>query len=177
MSFMDAPITRRTDTRATRGGRRSRQTLLLQGGSLVLGIVLGMPVCRWHAEFTVATPAAREASRLLYHAIGVDDLWQLPSCNAVVLRMVVLQSWRFVHDIRSHEQTWCVMEAVKDAHRRRNGIHFLEHMVLATHEFSELSNDIVLHDNWSFMSCHALGRSFVAGGVTQHAWFLHAEVA
>ena len=88
MSLMVVPITRRTDTRATRGGRRSRQTLLLQDGSLVLGIVLGMPVGRWHAEFTVATPAAREASRLVCHAIGVDDLWQLPSCIAVLLGIV-----------------------------------------------------------------------------------------
>jgi len=66
---MDAPITHRTDTRATRGGRRSRQTLLLQDGSLVLGIVLVTIVGRWHAEFTVATPAAREASRLLCHGV------------------------------------------------------------------------------------------------------------
>ena len=49
--------------------RRSRQTLLLQDGSLVLVIVLGMPDGRWHAEFTVATSAAREASRLLRHVI------------------------------------------------------------------------------------------------------------
>ena len=105
MSLMDVPITRRTDTRATRGGRRSRQTLLLQDGSLVLGIVLGMPVGRLHAKFTVATPAAREASRLLCHASGVDDLSQLLSCDAVDLGMVVLQSWRFAHDIASHEQT------------------------------------------------------------------------
>ena len=68
MSLMDAPITRRTDTRATRGGRRSRQTLLLQDGPIVLGIVLGMPVGSWHAECTVATPAAREASHVLRHA-------------------------------------------------------------------------------------------------------------
>ena len=73
---MDAPITRRTHTRATRGGRRSRQTLLLQDGPLVLGIVLGMPDGRWHAEFTVSTSAGREASRLLRHAIGVGDLSQ-----------------------------------------------------------------------------------------------------
>ena len=77
MGVMDAPITRRTDTRATHGGRRSRQTLLLQDGPLVLGIVLGMPVGRWHAEFTVAKPTAREVSRLLCDALGVDDLSQL----------------------------------------------------------------------------------------------------
>ena len=83
MSLIYAPITRRTDTRATRGGRRSRQTLLLLIGSLVLGIVLGMPVGRWHVEFTVATPAARESSRLLYNASGVDVLSQLLYCNVV----------------------------------------------------------------------------------------------
>ena len=68
MSLMDAPITRRTDTRATRCGQRSRQTLLLHDGS--------MPVGRWHAEFTAETSAGREASRLLRLAIGVDDLSQ-----------------------------------------------------------------------------------------------------
>ena len=83
---------------------------------------------------------------------------QLLSSNAVDLGMVVLQSWRFVHDIASHEQTWCMMEAVKAAHSRRNGIHFLEHMVLATHEFSELSKDIVLPGTWSFMYYPAIGR-------------------
>ena len=158
MSLMDVPIIRRTDTRATRGGQRSRQTLVLQDGLPVLGIVLGMPVGRWHAEFTADTSAGREASRLLCHAIGVGGLSQLLSSNAVALGMVVLQSWRFVHDIASHEQTWCMMEAVKAAHRRCNGMHVLEHVALATHEFSELSNDIVLPDTWSFMYCHALGR-------------------
>ena len=72
--------------------------------------------------------------------------------------MVVVQSWRFAHDIASHEQTWCMVEAVKAAHRRCYGIHFLEHVVLATTEFSELSTAVVLPDTWSFMSCHALGR-------------------
>ena len=102
MSLMDVPIIRRTDTRATRGGQRSRQTLVLQDGLPVLGIVLGMPVGRWHAEFTADTSAGREASRLLCHAIGGDGLSQLLSANAVALGMVVLQSWRFVHDIASH---------------------------------------------------------------------------
>ena len=105
---------------------------------LFLGIVLGMPVGRWHAEFTVATPAAREALRWLRHAIGVDGLSQLLFSNAVALGMVVLQSWRFVHDIASHERTWCMLEAVKAAHRRCNGIHFLEHVVLATHVFDRV---------------------------------------
>ena len=156
---MDVPIIRRTDTRATRGGQRSRQTLVLQDGLPVLGIVLGMPVGRWHADFTADTSAGREASRLLCHAIGVDDLSQLLACNVVALGMVFFStSWRCVHGIASHEQTWCMMEAVKAAHSRRNAINFLEHMVLATHEFSELSNDIVLPDTWLFMSCHALGR-------------------
>ena len=50
------------------------------------------------------------------------------------------------------------MEAVKAAHCRCNGINLLENVVLATHEFSELSNDLVLPDSWSFMYCHALGR-------------------
>ena len=131
MSLMDAPITRRTDTRATRGGRRSRLTLFLQDGPLVLGIVLGMPAGRCHAEFTVATPAAREARRLLCPAIGVDDSSQL-LFHVMLLRrgwcfFFFAKSWRFVHDIASHEQTWCMMEVVKAAHRRRNGIHFLEH--------------------------------------------------
>ena len=143
---MDVPIIRRTDTRATRGGQRSRQTLVLQDCLPVLGIVLGMPVGRWHAEFTADTSAGREASRLLCHAIGVDGLSQLLSSNVVDRGMVVLQSWRLVHDVASHEQTWCMMEVVKVAHRRCNGINFLEHVVLATHEFSELSNDIVLPD-------------------------------
>jgi hypothetical protein len=83
MSFMDVPIIRRTDTLATRGGQRSRQTLVLQDGLPVLGIVLGMPVGRWHAEFTADTSAGREASRLLCHAIGVDGLSQLLSSNVV----------------------------------------------------------------------------------------------
>ena len=51
-----------------------------------------------------------------------------------------------------------MMEAAKVVHRRCNGIHFIEHVVLATNEFSELSNDIVLPDTLSFMYCHALGR-------------------
>ena len=96
---MDVPIIRRTDTRATRGGQRSRQTLVLQDGLPVLGIVLGMPVGRWRAEFAADTSAGREASRLLCHVIGVDGLSQLLSSNVVDMGMVVLQSWRFVHDI------------------------------------------------------------------------------
>ena len=88
----------------------------------------------------------------------MDGLSQLLSSNAVDLGMVVLQSWRFVHDIASHEQTWCMMEAVKAAHSGCNGIHFLEHVVLATHEFSELYNEIALPDTWLFTYCHALGR-------------------
>ena len=63
MSLMDVLIIGRTDTRATRGGQRSRQTLVLQDGLPVLGIVLGKPVGRWHAEFTADTSAGREASR------------------------------------------------------------------------------------------------------------------
>jgi len=145
-------------TRATRGGQRLRQTLVLQDGLPVLGIVLGMPAERWHAQFTAETSAGREASRLLCHAIGLDDLSQLLSSYVVALGMVVLLRWRFVHDIASHEHTWCMMEAVKVAHRRCNCTHFLEHVVLVTHEFSELSNDNVLPDAWSFMYCHALGR-------------------
>jgi len=89
MRFMDVPIIRRTDTRATRGGQRSRQTLVLQDGLLVLGIVLGMLVGRWHAEFTADTSAGREASRLVCHALGVDGLSQLLYSNAVALGMVV----------------------------------------------------------------------------------------
>ena len=88
--------------------------------------------------------------------------------------MVVLQSWRFVHDIASHEQTWCMMEAVKAVHRRCNGIHFLEHVVLATHGFSELSNDIVLRDTWSFMYCHALGRILLQEVSRSTRGFLYA---
>ena len=91
MSLMDVPITRRTDTRATRGGQRSRQTLVLQDGLPVLAIVLGMPVERWHAEFTADTSAGREASRLLRHSIGVGCLSQLLSAHAAALGMVVLQ--------------------------------------------------------------------------------------
>ena len=100
--LMDVPIIRRTDTRATRGGQRSRQTMVLQEGLPVLGIVICMHLGRWHGDFTADTSAGREASRFLCHAIGVEGLSHLLSSNAVALGMVVLQSWRFVHDIASY---------------------------------------------------------------------------
>lgn len=48
MSLMDVPLIRRTDTRATRGGQRSRQTLVLQDG------FAGSWHCAWHACWALA---------------------------------------------------------------------------------------------------------------------------
>ena len=62
---------------AARVGRPSQRALVLRDGPPVLCVLVGTPQGRWHAELTSSAPAARQAMRMLCHAHGVADLFQV----------------------------------------------------------------------------------------------------
>jgi len=80
---------------AARVGRPSQRALVLRDGPPVLCVLVGTPQGRWHAELTSSAPAARQAMRMLCHAHGVADLFQVGMDTAGILGLAVMVGWRF----------------------------------------------------------------------------------
>jgi hypothetical protein len=147
---------------AARVGRPSQRALVLRDGPPVLCVLVGTPQGRWHDEVTPRAPAARQAMRMLCHAHGVTDLAQVGMDTAGILGLAVLVGWRFVHEAVGHEETYAFTLAAQGAHRRRQGVKFLEHPVLQTWPLSPEAQGSPLPDLWASMPAHALGQALLA---------------
>ena len=113
-----------------RCGRRPLCALVHSDGPPVLCVVSRMPPGRWHAELTGVSLAARECRRLLTIANGVTTVSDVAVDAPATFGLAVLLGWRFVHGTNVHQHTWAMMQSVLACHRRRHGVHFLEHVAL-----------------------------------------------
>ena len=79
---------------------------------------------------TGVSTAARECRRLLLLANGVATVSDVVVETPATFGLAALLGWRFVHGTNGHEQTWAMMQSVLASHRRRRGVHLLEHLSL-----------------------------------------------
>ena len=57
--------------------------------------------------------------------------------RAAALAIVVIESWRFVLEYASHDQTFALMEASQATHRQRSGMRFIEHNIIVAATFGD----------------------------------------
>ena len=113
-----------------RSGRRPLGALVHSDGSPVLCVVIGMPTGRWHAELSGVSLAARGRRRLLTIANGATTVSDVAVDAPATFGLAVLLRWRFVHGTNVHQHTWAMMQSIIACHRRRHGVHFLEHVAV-----------------------------------------------
>ena len=113
-----------------RSGRRPLCALAHSDGPPVFCVVIGMPTGRWHAELSGVSHVARECRRLLTIANGVTTVSDVAVDAPATFGLAVLLGWRFVHGTNVHEHTWAMMQSFLACHRRRHGVHFLEHVTV-----------------------------------------------
>ena len=136
MANLTASSSCRFETTFGRVGHPPLQELLRRTGPPALAVVIGTPKGRWTSELTACTGAGKEACAVLQNAIGGDgDLnrfcGQLDEGN-VVAGIAVIESWKFMHDAPSHDQTYALMAASRAYFRQRTGGRFLEHKIIAS---------------------------------------------
>ena len=150
-----------------RCGRRPLGALVHSDGPPALCVVIGMPTGRWHAELTGVSLAARECRRLLTIANGVTTVSDVAVDAPATFGLAVLLGWRFVHGTNVHQHTWAMMQSILACHRRRQGVHFLEHVAV---RFVPLGTLLAgaeaqlpsLPEQWASMPLHRVAASVLA---------------
>ena len=68
----------------------------------------------------------------LCEVLCCSDLSSLELDRLVTIGIAVVQTWRFVHDLATHENSSVMMEAVRSAYRRRARVKLLKQHVFAS---------------------------------------------
>ena len=111
--------------------KRTLAELVKEDGPLRIALLIGQAEGRWSFEINKSFfESCREVQSLLSKAAEVIDV-TFPMDGTYLLGIAVIRSWRFVHERASSNDTYLLMRAYNDAHRKSCNHRFLEHEVIS----------------------------------------------